>query len=30
LPKDTEALANEYNLKLLKTVLEINDKYRSS
>lgn len=30
LPKDTEALAKEYDIDLLKTVLEINDRYRNS
>ena len=29
LPKDTEALVKEYDVELLKTVLEINQKYRS-
>jgi UDP-glucose 6-dehydrogenase len=28
LPKDTEALANEYDIKLLNRVLELNDGYR--
>jgi UDPglucose 6-dehydrogenase len=28
LPKDTQALTNEYNLELLNTVLELNRKYR--
>ena len=28
LPKDTKALASEYNIKLLQTVLELNDQYR--
>jgi UDPglucose 6-dehydrogenase len=28
LPKDTEALSREYDIKLLQTVLELNDQYR--
>lgn len=30
LPKDTEALVNEYDVELLKTVLQLNDKYRAT
>lgn len=29
LPKDTEALVKEYDIEILKTVLELNDKYRT-
>jgi UDPglucose 6-dehydrogenase len=30
LPKDTQALVNEYNVELLKSVLQLNDKYRAN
>ena len=30
LPKDTEALAREYDLELLKTVQHLNSKYRAA